>query len=208
MEEFEVKDNGNGKYEVKHWNTNYAAGCSSAVIGIAVLAVIIVIFCLITSPITMLVATKTISEAGLSSAEIMARDSGWVDLLSVTPDGTTVTFGQPSNTWDATDINGDTHNNCYYLHCSEFDEYYAYNIGRGFSTLSADLYAAEEDCVCWIEVYGNNSLLYSSPKLSENNASCSFTINVENIETIIIYPKTDNGYKGGSIITEGFILSK
>jgi hypothetical protein len=216
MDEVEVIDNGGGNYTVRNKDTSDGVGL---IVGVIVVIVVFVFIGILEGLMEIGNKLEESANVGLSELEILAKDNNSIDLFSAPCDGG-VNYTYNSGLGDDTllkrsqtyysDFNGERHVNCYSIFCKNDNSYFAWMVNGSFSTLSGNLYAAKNEMPCWIEIYGDGKLLYTSPQLSGEQVSCTFSIRLEGVSQLTICPRASGtaSAESGWLITDGFTLSK
>lgn len=100
-----------------------------------------------------------------------------------------------SVSYETTDYEGYIHKNCTHILCDSpsSGNCFGYDIGSRYSTLSGTLYGFDESQpVCWLEIYGDGELLCVTDKVSVENPSTSFEVDVSGVKQLKIVPLCDS----------------
>lgn len=124
----------------------------------------------------------TASPVSLSGLEMNLHKNDGIVLIS-------------SSSYETTDYEGYIHKYCTNILCDSpsSGNYFGYDIGGRYSTLSGSLYGYDDrEPVCWLEIYGDGELLCVTDKVSEDNPSTSFKVDVSGVKQLKIVPLCDS----------------
>jgi len=114
--------------------------------------------------------------------------------------------------YEHTDLDGYLYKDCYLLLCDGNDYCVSYKLNGEYTKLTGRLHAQNEGCICWLEFYSGDSLIYKTPHLSEDNVSCDIEIDITDVDLLSIYfcsdLSVDSLWTSGWLISEDFIISK
>ncbi len=109
---------------------------------------------------------------------------------------------------DIQDLDGWRHKDCYSVLCT-YDEgidacFTRWELDGAYNTLCGTI-CLRDKSVNWLEFYDGNDLIYTTDKISEENTSTSFEIDVRDVEYLTMYCYSD---QVSWIIADDIILTK
>lgn len=115
--------------------------------------------------------------------------------------------------YDVQDYDGYHHNDCYMVATANEQyrsRYIRYDLEGKYSTLSGKIYShTGEPGSAWLEFYDGDDFLYSTAKLSKDNTSTEFEIDISGVKYLTVYPVNDGSANSASwFVTDRITVAK
>lgn len=160
------------------------------------------------------------SPAPIATSENFISDQGYgktskkINLFDL---GTYSDSGKAVDPWSfytsIEDVKGYKHENAYGFSCTSGDDNWVrFDLNGKYTTLEGTIYRREpmigNEDVSWLKFCDGEDFLYTTGKLSENNYTTSFTVDVTGVKYLTIYFCSESSYWNGFIIADPLVISK
>lgn len=86
-----------------------------------------------------------------------------------------------------TDADGWKHTDCYCIAGLDYENWLRYEVNGNYTTISGNLYASYSNYGSgWLEFYDGENFLAATPKISSENTSTEFEIDITNVEYLTV----------------------
>lgn len=108
---------------------------------------------------------------------------------------------------EETDVDGWKHKDCYMIYGNPYENWYRYEVGGKYTTVSGNLYDANSAGGSgWLEFYDGDDFIAATPKVDSTTTSVEFEIDITGVEYLTVHFRSTS--YGNWMIADDIVLTK